>query len=81
LLTGDLVRTSPFAAELMSRSATLPQIFAKLDQELIVIVGDTLDDHALAKLLFDAAMGIANGAASRAEMERDVGRLVHRFLG
>jgi AcrR family transcriptional regulator len=63
----DLVRTSPFAAE--------------LDQELIVIVGDTLDDHALAKLLFDAAMGIANGAASRAEMERDVGRLVHRFLG
>jgi AcrR family transcriptional regulator len=77
----DLVRTSPFAAELMSRSATLPQIFAKLDQELIVIVGDTLDDHALAKLLFDAAMGIANGAASRAEMERDVGRLVHRFLG
>jgi AcrR family transcriptional regulator len=77
----DLVRTSPFAAELMSRSAALPQIFAKLDQELIVVVGDALDDRALAKLLFDAAMGIANGAASRAEMERDVGRLVRRFLG
>jgi AcrR family transcriptional regulator len=76
----DLVRASPFAAELMSRTSDLPPIFATLDVELIDAIATETGDRDLAKLLFDAAMGIANGATSRAEMERNVTRLVSQFL-
>ena len=79
-LVFDLVRTSPFAAEIMSRTADLPPIFATLDAELIDAIAAEIRDHELAQLLFQSAMGIANGVATRAEMERTVGRLVRRFL-
>lgn len=76
----DLVRTSPFAAELLSRKADLPHIFVALDAELTQAIAAETGDDDLAKLLFDAAMGIADGAASRAGMERDIKRLVSRLL-
>jgi AcrR family transcriptional regulator len=76
----DLVRTSPFAAELMSRKADLPPIFQTLDDELIDAIAAVLDDRELAQLLFNASMGIANGAATRADMERHIGLLVMKLL-
>jgi AcrR family transcriptional regulator len=76
----DLVRASPFAAELMSRQGELPPIFAHLDATLIDALAGALGDPDLAMLLFHAAMGIANGAATRTEMEQRVRRLVVRIL-
>jgi AcrR family transcriptional regulator len=76
----DLVRTSPFASELMSRTAALPGTFTALDAELIDAITVETADRDLTQLLFDAAMGIANGAENRAMMERNVTWLIDRFL-
>ncbi|MGL4239035.1 TetR/AcrR family transcriptional regulator [Tabrizicola sp.] len=77
----DLVRSSAFAVELMAQKAVVNRIFSDLDTALIAQIGDALADHQAARILFNGAMGIANAAASRSEMETDIARLVGGFLG
>lgn len=76
----DLVRASAFASELMAQKSVVQRIFSVLDARLIAAFAEVLGDGQIARILFHAAMGIANGSQNRAEMERDIERLVTMVL-
>jgi AcrR family transcriptional regulator len=77
----DLVRSSAFASELMAQRAVMGRIFTALDHDLIVQIGDVIADQRTARVLFNAAMGIANASVSKSDMAEDIARLVRMFLG
>lgn len=76
----DLLRGSAFAAELMAQKAAVGRIFTALDRDLVAAIAAVLGEEPLARLLFHAAMGIAEGAEGKPEMEADIRRLVGALL-
>jgi AcrR family transcriptional regulator len=84
----DIVRGSPFSAELFQMNALLMKdIFRTADDEIIKDIARTIgssgkdaDSARRAKMLFDASHGIANGAASAEEAGRDIRLLVFAVL-
>lgn len=73
----DLVRQSPFAAELFSaKDRHAAETFRDLDADIEKMLAEALGDKAKARLIFGGAMGVANHARDRAEMDRDIRHLV-----
>uniref|UniRef100_UPI0035627A7A TetR/AcrR family transcriptional regulator n=1 Tax=Phaeovulum sp. TaxID=2934796 RepID=UPI0035627A7A len=72
----DTVRASAHAAELL---ATRAQVAARLDAfgtGLIAALGDVLEDAQAGRILYSAAFGISDAAATREDMAADIARLV-----
>jgi AcrR family transcriptional regulator len=82
----DIVRGSPFSAELFQMNALLMKdIFKKADEAIIediaqAIGGAKSEAKRKAGLLFHASQGIANGAVSADEAEKDIKMLVFAVL-
>jgi AcrR family transcriptional regulator len=82
----DIVRGSPFSAELFQMNALLMKdIFRKADEEIIAAIARAIGGAKAASarkagLLFHASQGIANGAASADEAEKDIKMLVFAVL-
>jgi AcrR family transcriptional regulator len=86
-LVFDIVRGSPFSAELFQINALLMKdIFSKADEAIIediaqAIGGTKANAATKARLLFHASQGIANGALNADEADRDIKMLVFAVLG
>lgn len=82
----DIVRGSPFSAELFQMNALLMKdIFKKADEAIIedivqAIGGAKTEAKRKAGLLFHASQGIANGAVSADDAGRDIKTLVFAVL-
>lgn len=85
----DLVRRSPFAADLFAeKDRTSHARFAELDRAIEAAIArllrddgrDARDGGRLAALLFNASQGIANGCADFADVEHDIRRLVRALV-
>lgn len=76
----DIVRSSVFASEILAQKQGVARIFIALDQQIIGEIASVLGDGALARLIFNAATGIAENAGSRAEMQEDIARLVEGLV-
>lgn len=87
-LAFDVVIGSPNAIELLeTRNHLVRDIFAEADRAILDALNAALakagngDTAATARLIFHASIGISEHAASRAELEVDLRRLVRLVLG
>jgi AcrR family transcriptional regulator len=72
----DLVRASPFAEDLLEKREPVGAMTATLDARIVEAIAEASGDPDLARIVFAGAAGIADRAASRAEMEADLARLM-----
>ena len=77
----DLVRSSDFSSELFAaKSLIAVTTFAKMDEDILSALGNKIGDPDLARIVFNSASGIANGAADKLQMSQDIKRLIEAIV-
>jgi AcrR family transcriptional regulator len=77
----DTIRSSAFAQEIMAQKVSMASIIAELDRALTDEIAALLGEVQTARILFNAALGIAEASANKAEMQDDIAQLVQHVLG
>lgn len=79
-IVADVVRSSPFASELLVARRGDTDRVARLDALIVARLGEATGDARLGHILFTCAQALAESATSREEMSRDVARVVAALL-
>ena len=80
-LVHDRIRLAPFAVDIFLTKTRLSRArFQALDSWIIAKLTEVLRDERLARLLFHASQGIANGVSPWGEAEADITQMVRRVL-
>lgn len=76
----EIAHSSPFSDQLMAAKAKVPDLMREIDAAIVEKLAEDLGDSDLARMLFHASLGLVDGATSRAELERDITRLVETMV-
>ena len=76
----EIAHSSPYSDQLMAAKAKVPDLMREIDAEIVEKLAQDLGDGDLARILFHASLGLVDGAESRADLERDISRLVESMV-
>lgn len=76
----EIAHSSQFSDQLMAAKAKVPDLMREIDAEIVEKLAEDLGDGDLARILFHASLGLVDGATSRANLERDISRMVDALV-
>lgn len=72
----DILRTSPYCDELMASKARISDLIQDIEADVVERFAVALGDAQLARVMFNACLGLLDGASSREELEADIALMV-----